>query len=61
MNIDDEVQQQYWRQETEKFWRAATTNNKTFVFMTIDDVLEENAACKGTRNINSLNIIDRKY
>ena len=59
MNIDDEVQQQYWRQETEKLWRAATTNNKTFVFMTIDDVLEENAACK-EENLRLHDIIDEE-
>ena len=56
-NIDDEVQQQYWIQETEKLWKAATNNNQTFEFKTIDDVLEENAACK-EENLRLNDIID---
>jgi len=45
-NIDDPVQQQYWHQETNKVWKAATEKNETYDFVTIDDVLEENALCK---------------
>ena len=56
-NIDDEVQQPYWIQETEKLWKAATNNNQTFEFKTIDDVLEENAACK-EENLRLNDIID---
>ena len=33
-NIDDEVQQQYWIEETEKLWKAATSNNQTLEFET---------------------------
>ena len=40
------MQQHYWQRETDKLWVAATTNNQTFEFKTIDDVLEENAGCK---------------
>ena len=56
-NINDTVQQQYWIQETEKLWKAATSNNQTFEFKTIDDVLEENAACK-EENLRLNDIID---
>ena len=45
-HTEDPLQQQHWQQETDKLWVAATTNNQTFEFKTIDDVLEENAACK---------------
>ena len=46
LGINDPVQQQHWREETDKLWRASTGSNETFQFMTIDDVLEENAKCK---------------
>ena len=58
-DIDDPIQQQHWKEETEKLWEAATTNNKTFVFMTIDDVLEENSACK-EENLRLHDIIDEE-
>ena len=50
-NNEDPIQQMYWKQETDKLWEAATSKNETFPFMTIDDVLEDNAACKA-ENIN---------
>ena len=46
LGINDPVQQEHWREETDKLWRASTGRNETFQFMTIDDVLEENAKCK---------------
>ena len=46
LGINDPVQQEHWREETDKLWRASTGSNETFQFMTIDDVLEENARCK---------------
>ena len=46
LGINDPVQQEHWRQETDKLWQASTGRNQTFEFMTIDDVLEENAKCK---------------
>ena len=45
-NNEDPVQQMYWKQETDKLWDAATLTNETFPFMSIDDVLEDNAACR---------------
>ena len=44
--VEDEVQQQHWMEETGKLWTEATGKNQTFDFKTIDEVLEENAACK---------------
>ena len=44
--VEDEVQQQHWVEETGKLWTEATGRNETFDFKTIDEVLEENAACK---------------
>ena len=44
--VDDQVQQQHWMEETGKLWTEATGKNETFDFKTIDEVLEENAACK---------------
>ena len=43
---NDQVQQEHWIEETSKLWTEATQRNETFDFKTIDDVLEENAACK---------------
>ena len=43
---NDQVQQEHWIEETNKLWKEATKRNETFDFKTIDDVLEENAACK---------------
>ena len=57
LGINDPVQQEHWRQETDKLWGASTGSNETFQFMTIDDVLEENAKCK-EENIYLHNIID---
>ena len=44
MGINDPVQQKHWIEETNKLWENAQNGN--FEFKTIDDVLEENAACK---------------
>ena len=44
MGINDTVQQMHWIEETNKLWENAQNGN--FEFKTIDDVLEENAACK---------------
>ena len=40
-NLNDEVQQSHWGEETNKLWSEATSRNETFEFKTIDDVLEE--------------------
>ena len=45
-NPNDEVQQLHWLEQTGKLWELANGRNETFDFKTIDDVLEENAACK---------------
>lgn len=44
-DIHDEVQQEHWQEEAAKLWEFSNTD-ATFTFMTIDDVLEENAAYK---------------
>jgi len=44
-NPNDEVQQIHWQEETGKLWKEATGRNETFDFKTIDDILEEYAAC----------------
>ena len=49
-NIQDEIQQQHWREETGKLWKEATGRNETFDFLTIHDVLKQNAACKAENN-----------
>ena len=49
-NLNDEVQQSHWSEETNKLWYEATDRNQTFDFKTIDDVLEENALCKEENN-----------
>ena len=49
-NLNDEVQQSHWTEETNKLWSEATSRNETFDFKTIDDVLEENALCKEENN-----------
>ena len=56
-NMNDNTQQQHWLEETLKLWEEATSKNETFDFKTIDDVLEENAACK-QENERLLDIID---
>jgi len=45
-NLEDIVQQEHWLEETDKLWTEATSKNSTFDFLTIDDVLEQNAECK---------------
>ena len=59
LGINDPVQQEYWQQETQKLWEFSTERNETFEFMTIDDVLEENAACK-EENERLLDIINEE-
>ena len=49
-NLNDDVQQSHWINETNKLWSEATSRNETFDFKTIDDVLEENALCKEENN-----------
>ena len=44
-NINDQVQQEHWIEESNKLWEYSDRED-TFEFMTIDDVLEENAQCK---------------
>ena len=59
-NINDQVQQQYWKKETDKLWRKATERRKTFEFKTIDEALQDNVIFK--REIEKLNdIIDNKF
>jgi len=58
-NEDDDVQQFYWISETNKFWYEAIKRNESFTFKTIDDVLEENAACKA-ENERLKDIIDEE-
>ena len=57
--IDDEVQQEHWIEETNKLWKEAPGKNETFDFKTIDEVLEENAACK-EENLRLHDIIDEE-
>ena len=45
-NMNDNIQQQHWMEETLKLWEEATGKNDTFDFKTIDDVLEENVQLK---------------
>ena len=44
--LNDNVQQEHWMEETSKLWSEATGKNETFDFKTIDEVLEDNVACK---------------
>ena len=57
--LDDQVQQQYWIQETSKLWQEATNKNETFDFLTIDDILDENFKCK-QENSRLHDIIDEE-
>ena len=57
LGINDPVQQEHWQLETQKLWDFSTGKNETFEFMTIDDVLEENAKCK-QENLRLHDIID---
>jgi len=45
-NLNDEVQQMHWQEETRKLWVEATRRNDSLEFKTIDEVLEENQLCK---------------
>ena len=63
-DIEDEVQQEHYQIETGILWDITIDRNSTFDFLTIDDVLEENAALKEevkwlndviTENITKLN------
>ena len=63
-DIEDEVQQEHYHIETGILWDITIDRNSTFDFLTIDDVLEENAALKEevkwlndviTENITKLN------
>ena len=59
-SVNDDIQQQHWMEETLKLWEEATGKNETFDFQTIDkidDVLEENVACK-EENLRLRDIID---
>ena len=56
---NDQVQQEHWIEETSKLLKEATGKNETFDFKTIDDVLDENAACK-EENIRLRDIIDEE-
>jgi len=56
-NKNDFIQQQHWVEETEKLWLEANGRNSTFDFLTIDDVLEQNAELK-EENQRLNNIID---
>merc|ERR1712227_20663 len=42
VNQNDEIQQQYWAQETGKLWMRATEGNTSFPFLDINDVWQEN-------------------
>merc|ERR1719341_21743 len=41
-NTDDPLQQGHWQEETGILWELTVGRDKTFSFMTIDDILEEN-------------------
>ena len=43
-NTDDPQQQEHWKQETGRLWDLTTNREQSFHFMTIDDILAENAA-----------------
>merc|ERR1712130_771810 len=42
-NTDDPLQQGHWQDETGILWDITTSREEPFSFMTIDDILEENA------------------
>merc|ERR1712226_649401 len=42
-NTDDPLQQEHWMEETSELWDITTSREQPFSFMTIDDILEENA------------------
>ena len=45
-NVEDPLQQEHWRNETGLLWEITTSREDTFGFLTIDDILEENARLK---------------
>ena len=45
-NVEDPLQQEHWVKETGILWDFTTSREDTFGFMTIDDILEENARLK---------------
>merc|ERR1712156_1054385 len=47
-NVDDDVQQEIFKNETKKFWELQSQKS-TFKFRTIDDVLTENILLKEER------------
>merc|ERR1712126_710688 len=63
-NTDDPLQQEHWQGETSILWDITMSREETFNFMTIDDILEENARQRAeikwlndviTNNISQLN------
>jgi len=42
-NTEDPLQQEHWKEETGILWELTTDRPNSFAFMTIDDILEENA------------------
>ena len=61
-NTEDPLQQQHWQKETGILWNITTTREEPFSFMTIDDILEENARqraeIKWLNNVITNNISD---
>ena len=42
-NTEDNLQQEHWQEETSVLWDVTISREEPFIFMTIDDILEENA------------------
>merc|ERR1712055_1036042 len=42
-NTDDPLQQEHWQDESSKLWDITINRPESFSFMTIEDILEENA------------------
>ena len=42
-NTEDNLQQEHWQEETGILWDITVSRDEPFSFMTIDDILEENA------------------
>ena len=42
-NSEDALQQGHWRDQTDLLWDVTSDREEAFHFMTIDDILEENA------------------
>ena len=49
-NTEDPTQQEHWKAETGVIWEITTGREDSFSFMTIDDILEENARLKEENN-----------